>query len=188
MSELFNLRRDLNRDLLKFKHAVTTLKEERERLVTCDTKVQKTTEAQQHLQLLAQKIQQQTHKQITKIVSRCMAAVFPDPYSLRVDFVRLRGKTEAKLIYYKEGHEVDPLRTSGGVLDISSLGLRIAQMLLSQPQSRKLLILDEPFGAVSAANLPKAAALLGTLSKEMQIQMVLVTHSTALEVGKVISL
>lgn len=188
MQEIEQLRRQLNKDIAKRKHAYATILMEKDRLEKCKQTEDATLLAQQHLQELALVVQQRSHRQISQIVSRCLAAVFDDPYEMKIDFVRLRGKTEARLVYLKDGREVDPLRTSGGVLDVSALALRLAQLMLSMPQSRKLLVLDEPLKGVSAANLPKAAALIETLSKEMGIQIILVTHNEALEVGTVYQL
>lgn len=185
---LLGLRRKLNTFIAKRKHAASCVKEEKQRLEESHVHLQNVTIAQEHIQQLAQIVQQQSHKQIGKIVSRCLSTVFLDPYALQIQFVRLRGKTEAKLLYLKEGHEVDPLRTSGGVLNVSSLALRLCQLMLSEPQSRKLLILDEPFSGVDEENMPRVAALLETLAREMGLQIILVTHDTALQVGKIIRL
>jgi DNA repair exonuclease SbcCD ATPase subunit len=175
----------LDKHVSKRSHAIATLNEEKERLAAAQKQVEDTLTAQQAIQQLAQFVQQKSHEQIAKIVSRCLSAVFPDPYQMKIEFVRLRGKTEAKLHYWKDGHEVDPLRTSGGVLDVSALGLRTAQLMLSSPQCRKFLVLDEPMKGVDAVNLPKVASLIETLSKEMGIQFLIITHNEALEVGKV---
>lgn len=187
--DLDRLRLDLDKKIADRKHTARKLEEERLELTKAQTLVTKTQEAQKHLQQLAQEMQTQAHKQIAKIVSRCLDAVFDGMYQLRIDFVQLRGKTEAKLVYLdREGHEVDPLLTSGGVLDVSALALRIANLILSNPQPRKLLVLDEPFRGVSERNLPKVCTLIETLSRELKIQFLIVTHSEHLKIGRVIQL
>lgn len=186
--ELNRLRKALNKHITKRSHALQVLEDEQNRLSKAKENEAHCLQAQQELQILAQAVQARSHKQISQIASRCLSAVFSDPYKLKIDFVRLRGKTEAKLVYLKDGSEVDPLRTSGGVLDISALSLRLAHLLLSTPPMRRFLILDEPMKGVAARNLLKAAALIETLSKEMGIQFLLITHNEALEVGKVIQL
>lgn len=188
MKETTALRKELNRDLEKRRHVLMTLNQEKERMESLKRKEEDIILAQMKLQELAQAVQAESHHQIAKIVSKCLSTVFDEPYRLKIEFVRQRGKTEAKLIYVKNGREEDPLQTSGGVLDISSLGLRVSQLMLSSPQARKILILDEPMTGVDARNMHKAAALIETLSHEMGIQIILVTHNESLEVGKVIRL
>lgn len=183
--EVAELRKQMNSDFAKYRHICSTVTEEKDRLAKAEALCLAAQEAQQHIQKLAVTVQQDSHRQISKIISRCLAAVFDKPYKLKIEFVRLRGKTEAQLSYVRDGHEEDPLRTSGGVLDVSALASRITKMILSEPQSRKFLVLDEPMKGVSAANLPKAALLLETLAKEMGIQFLIITHNEELEVGKV---
>lgn len=188
-NELKGLRDRLDHHLTIHKYAVQATLTEKERVEEAKLQVQRVATAQEELQKLAQIVQQQSHRQIGKVVTRCLSAVFGDLYQLKIEFVRLRGKTEAKLMYLKEGNEVDPLRTSGGVLDVSALALRIADLILSEPQSRKFLALDEPMTGVSAGNMPKVAALIETLSKEMGIQFLLATHNENLtEAGREIRL
>jgi DNA repair exonuclease SbcCD ATPase subunit len=182
------LRSKLNRAISKRNHAITTHKEESARLKAATQKEADVLEAQQHLQQLAQSLQQQSHEQICKIVTRCLNTVFGDLYRLRIDFVRLRGKTEARLLYLKEGKEVSPLQTSGGVLDVSSFALRLTQLVLSQPQSRKLLVLDEAFKQVSEKRISQMAKLLETLNRDLGVQIILATHNPSLEIGKVVEL
>ena len=76
----------------------------------------------------------------------------------------------------------------GGVVDLTSFAQRLAALMLSQPASRKLLILDEPFRFLSAVYRPTACQLIESLAEEMGVQMVIVTHSEELMTGKVISL
>lgn len=187
-AEIKNLRRSLDREITARKNAWVMMQSHKEALSKATAEVEHAVEAQQRLQLLAQEIQARAHQNIAKIVTKCLGMVFDDPYELIIEFLRTRGKTDARLIYTKDGHEIDPLLTSGGVLDISALALRISSIVLSEPQPRKLLILDEPFTGVSAKNLPRVGALIVSLAQEMGIQFLIVTHSEQLQIGKVIEL
>lgn len=186
--DLKALRIDLNKKIALRKNAWITIQTETAKLTSAEEYLERTIMAQEHIQLLAQEVQTQAHRDIARIVSRCLNAVFDDPYELFIDFVRTRGRTEAKLIYRKGGNEINPLLTSGGVLDVSALALRVSSMMLCSPQPRKLLILDEPFVGVSARNLPRVGALIETLACDMGIQFVIVTHSEVLQIGRVIRL
>jgi len=60
--------------------------------------------------------------------------------------------------------------------------------MLSRPNKRRFLALDEPFKMVSKDYVPLLRDLLLTLSKEMRIQILMVTHNPGLAIGKVIEL
>lgn len=186
--QIETLRRELNKKIITHKHLWQKIQDEEKALTRLEEKIKHIQEAQQHLQGLAKAVQQQAHKQIARIVSKCLGTVFDDRYKLEIEFVQLRGKTEAKLLYRKNGYEVDPLLTSGGVLDVSALALRLANLVLSDPPLRKLLILDEPFVGVDVNNLPKVCAVIEALSMELGVQFLIVTHSEQLQIGKVIRL
>ena len=164
--------------------------EERQALESAREHLKDVQEAQVILQSVAQTVQQEVHKNISQIVSRCLAAVFPHPYEFRIEFERKRGKTEARLIFVRDGNEYDPLRgTGGGVVDVAAFALRLACLVLSKPKPRQLLILDEPFKNVHGeGNRERCARLLEVLSKEMGVQFLIVTGLEWLKIGKVVEL
>jgi len=163
--------------------------EEESRLKKAQQDVSDVEQAQRIVQSVAQKIQQQAHEQIASVVSRCMEAVFDEPYEFKIVFEQKRGKTEAKLIFAKGDAEVDPMTASGGgVVDVASFALRLACLMMSRPQKRRLLVMDEPFRFLSRDLRSRVKELLLTLAKEMQMQFVMVTHDEILTVGKVVEL
>ena len=138
-------------------------------------------------QNVAKEVQQQVHQQVSELVTRCLADVFDDPYEFRIEFVSQRNKTEAVLVFIRDGVQVDPMTASGGgVLDVASFALRLAALLLTQPKRRRLLVLDEPFRFVSRDYRPRVASLIKELAKELEVQFVLVTHDPVFQIGKVI--
>jgi len=146
-----------------------------------------TLEARRVLQAVAQSIQQMIHARIATVVSRCLSAVFDEPYEFRIKFVQKRGKTEAELVFVRNGMEIDPLTASGGgVVDVASFALRLASLMLTRPAPRKLIVADEPFRFLSAEYRGRIREMLLELSEQMGIQFVIVTHVRELECGKVI--
>lgn len=146
-------------------------------------------EAHEIIQLVAQAVQQEAHSQIAGVVSRCMEAVFDEPYEFKINFDRKRGRTEAALTFVREDLEVDPLTASGGgVVDVASFALRLACLVLARPQIRRLLCLDEPFRFVSKDYRPRVRALMEGLAKEMNVQIIQVTHIDELRCGTVVEL
>jgi DNA repair exonuclease SbcCD ATPase subunit len=144
-------------------------------------------QAQQIVQGVAQAVQKEAHSRVAKIVTKCLHAIFDDPYDFRIIFEQKRGKTEARLVFIKDGHEVTPGKGSGGgPLDVASFALRLACLVLSRPAPRRLLVLDESFKMVSRNYSKRVGSMLTQLSKELDVQFVLVTHNEELQIGKVI--
>ena len=143
-----------------------------------------TEQAQAIIQIVAQKTQEELEYRLSEIVSLALAAVFDDPYKLKVDFVIRRGKTECDLLFEKNGEIFDPLTSSGGgAVDIASMALRVAIWSLTQPRTRNVLILDEPFRFLSKEYQVKASIMLKELSKKLELQIIMVSHSEFLIEG-----
>jgi hypothetical protein len=70
-------------------------------------------EAQEIVQTIAKAVQKEAHDKIAGVVTRCLATVFEEPYEFKIKFNRARGRTEADLIFIRNGREVDPMRWSG---------------------------------------------------------------------------
>jgi len=184
-----NLKQKVDERRTSFDRTERQLEDESVRLEEAKQKVETVEEAQVIVQEVVATIQQQVHGRIAGVVSRCLEAVFDDPYRFAIDFEQKRGKTEAKLSFVRDGLKVDPMSASGGgVVDVAAFALRLACLLLSAPQKRRLLVLDEPFRFVSRDLRPKIKELLETLAEEMDMQFVIVTHDPALVAGKVVEL
>ena len=138
-------------------------------------------QAQVIIQQVAQSTQQELEYHISELVTLALASVFPDPYELKVHFVVRRGKTEADIVFSRDGEEVDPLSASGGgVVDIASFALRMALWRLSPKRSRAVFLMDEPMRFLSQEYIRLAGQMLQELSKRFGAQIVMVTHSREL--------
>lgn len=145
--------------------------------------------AQSLLQHVAQAMQRQVHDKVSTVVSRCLEAVFDEPYEFHIEFERKRGRTEANLQFYRDDNLIDPLEgSSGGILQVAAFALRLACLSLVRPKLRKVMVFDESFTGVHAVNLARVRQLLNELSEELGVQFVQVTHINALRCGKVIDL
>lgn len=161
-----------------------------DRLTTAEDVLTNTQEAQKVLQMVAQAVQQQAHERISGVVTRCLQAVFPDdPYEFKIVFEQKRNRTEARLVFLRAGHEVDPLTASGGgAVDVAAFALRVSCIMLSQPPVRKVLFMDEPFRFVSVRYRERVKAMLEALSKDLKMQFVYSTHMEELKTGNVVQL
>lgn len=181
-------RKILDQKLAEYNHARRRQEEEGEYLQEANKLLEDTKQAQKVVQEMAQSVQQAAHSRIASVVTRCLQTVFvDDKYIFTIVFEQKRGKTEARLVFTLDGWEVDP-RDCGGVLDVASFALRLACLMLGSPKRRRLLILDEPFRMLDSTNASRLKELLLLLSKEMNVQIVMVTHNPGLRIGKVVEL
>lgn len=140
-------------------------------------------------QKVAQGIQQHTHSLVAQVVTKCLETIFEEPYEFNIIFERKRGKTEAKLIFERDGMEIDPMTSSGGgVLDVAAFALRLSAIILTKPHTRKIIIMDEPFRFLSESYREKIKNLLQELSIQYDFQFIMVTHIKELICGKNIAL
>ena len=143
--------------------------------------------ARRLIQAVAAAVQSKVHESIASVVSRCLEAVFEEPYEFDLAFVEKRGRTEAEMKFERDGELVDPMTASGGgVVDVGAFAARVARLMLARPLRRPLLVLDEPFRFVSRDFRPRVRRLIESLADEMDIQFVIVTHDPQLAVGKVV--
>lgn len=187
-TDLPRLRRSADQLRRRYDHLTRAVAEEQERLTTCRARLTDVLEAQKVIQHVAQQVQSQAHRRIASLVSSCLSSVFgDDAYRLAVHFDRKRGRTEARLTFARGGREVDPTSAAGGgVCDVAAMGLRLSAVVLSKV--RRGLVLDEPFRFVSKGYRPQVRALLEALSRDLGVQVIMVTHSSELEIGKVVEL
>lgn len=182
------LREIVNERMHQFRSAAETLDRETEAFEAAKQTEEDLREAVKVAQEVAQEVQAKAHKRIAEVVSRSLSAVFgPEAPGFKIRFERKRGKTEAVLLLEQDGVEMDPLSaTGGGVVDVAGFALRLSCLMLSKPPLRKLMVLDEPFRHLSSNYRPAVSELLETLAEELGVQIIQVTHSSELEVGKVI--
>ncbi len=181
-------RRVADRALTNLQVATATLGTARKEMVVCEEHVDDCDEAQQIIQAVAATIQEEAHDRIAGVVTRCLGLVFgEDSYEFKIHFERTRGRTEARLVFAREGVEVGPLDASGGgVVDVAAFALRLACLMLARPAVRRVVVLDEPFRFVSEGYQSSVREMLEMLAKDMDVQFIMVTHNEAYQCGTVI--
>lgn len=177
-------------DKLKRDHDLATeeIRRMKVSLIDAENQLEHAKQGQELVQHVAQAVQQKAHEQIAAVVSRCLEAVFDEPYEFRIEFTRKRGRTEAELVFVRDDLSVQKPQDAvgGGVVDVAGFALRLACLVLTRPPLRRMMVLDEAFRFVSVEYLPRVRQLLEGLSEEMGVQFVQVTHIDALRCGKVI--
>jgi len=188
ISSLSDLRKAVSRRRVELAAAKQACRDESRSIKQSEKDLAVLEEAQQITQTVAQEVQTKAHSQIAGIVCESLAAIFDDPYEFRIQFERKRGQTEARLVFVREGLEVDPLSAAGGgVVDIAALALRLSCLLLARDRSR-VLILDEPLRFLSTGHQDRIRSLLEQLSRDLRVQIVMVLHDEGLRIGRVIDL
>ena len=184
-----HIRPIVNRLLAKLDAARLRCQAEQKALDAVTARVGAAEEAQGLAQQIAAQVQQKAHDRIAGVVTRSLQAVFDDPYEFVIRFEQKRGRTEARMVFMRDGKEIDPLTASGGgVVDVAAFALRLSCLMLARPPLRRLLVLDEPFRFVSANLRGRLRGLLESLSTELGVQIIMVTHQTELTTGTVVEL
>lgn len=138
-------------------------------------------EAREIIQKASQLTQQSLEVRLSEIVSQALELVFDDfNLGFSVQFVTKRNSTECDMYITEDGELYDPLGSCGfGAADVASFALRVAMWSLNK--TANVMIFDEPFRNLDDDRMPNAALLLSTLSEELGIQMIVVTHEEDLK-------
>ncbi len=128
------------------------------------------------IQVVAERTQKRLEWHISNLVTTALASVFPDPYDFSLRFVQRRNKTEADLIFSKNGNESDDLLNTagGGVVDVAGFALRIA--LWAIRKNRAVIVMDEPMRFLSADLQQKASDMLKEISSKLRVQIIMISH------------
>ena len=128
------------------------------------------------LQALAGNLQNNVKDKIISIVQKALDATLPGMF-FDIEFVTRRDKTECDLICADAyGNRQDILNGYGGGLkQIISFALRVAVWSLDKEAS-PVILLDEPMTFVSEGMRQMSADLITTLSKDLGIQFIVVSH------------
>lgn len=147
---------------------IATRDTQRARMVACE-------EALVFVQEVAQRTQEQLTIHIEDVVNTALDTCFPGEYQFQLRFEIKRNKTEARLVFLKNGYEIEPMDASGGgVVDVASFALRIAAWSLGK--TRNTICLDEPMKFLSRDLQPRAGEILSEISKKLGIQFIMVSH------------
>lgn len=184
-------RRRLNPLLADARRAGERVREARQELMDAQEDAADAADAAAIIQELAQGVQQQAHARIAGIVTRALQTVFgPDAYEFAIEFEKKRNRTEARLLFLRNGHEIEPLKAAGGgCVDIAALALRVACLVMLRPAPRRIIISDEPMKNVNGSVYQdRVGQLIETLAEELDVQFIIVTDDDWLKIGKVVEL
>ena len=121
---------------------------------------------------------------IGTIVTKALTQVLGEGYKFNLDFDIRYNKLAADMYLEKDGKRYDLKRDNGdGVVDIVALALRVAILCLDRRKLRRLLILDEPCGAVSVNYQPVLGKMIKQLSDMLDLQVIMVaSHGSNMQI------
>jgi len=128
--------------------------------------------------------------ELETLITLAVQSIYGVQLKCVVEFQSKRNRTEVEIELEEDGVKRDVMEAcGGGVVDIVALALRLTIWALSKPTPRPVLILDEPFRAVSHGLRSKVNALLSLLSKRLKMQFIIITHDPELseEADRVLS-
>jgi len=143
----------------------------------CKRNLQRHEEAREIIREVGMKTQQQLQTHISDIASMAMDSVFPEPYTLQVEFVQRRNKTECDLYFERDGNRIDPMEASGfGAVDVAAIALRVGCWTMQTPRSQNILIQDEPFKYLKGEEPNKLVLeMIREISNKMGMQVIMVS-------------
>jgi len=191
MTDLAPYKMKAERLAAELRLAKQTITQETGALADANESVKNLLEVQKVITHIAQGIQQQIHGRISQIVTRCLNAVFEDPYEFQIRFDRKRGKTEARMVLVRDGEELDdPLNEAGGgIIDTIAFATRMAKILLSRPPRRRLVVLDEPFKNIrGAGNKKRTKDMVMVMAEEFDFQFIINSDISAYQMGTVVEM
>lgn len=176
---LNKIQRSLERQKGKRDHIQSEVKKLTRQLRSEEKELGYIHEAKGIIQKVALLTQQQIQVKLSHIVTLAVESIFGEGhYEFKLEFVEKRGKTEVEFWLIKNGEKISPFDTGGGVVDVINFALRISVWSLSQTPN--VLIFDEPFRFLSRDLHDRAGMFLQKVSEELNIQMIIITHSAGL--------
>lgn len=142
----------------------------------------------QTIKEVGEQLQTTTYSSIQKLATFCLQEVFGTSYACSVEAVQRRGKVEVDISVIKDGIKLDPLTAcGGGIADVLGLALRVGVILSDNVNKpRRIIIADEPCRFVSEEYRSRVSELLVKLSTTYGFQLIMVTHDSEFQIGKVI--
>jgi ABC-type sulfate/molybdate transport systems ATPase subunit len=137
-------------------------------------------EAQSLLVKASEVIHKETVAKIENLITLCIRAVYRRPFQFRLAFKKGSKTAEAQPLIIEGDYEYHPKESKGGgMIELISFAFRVVLWWVTDPKTRNLFILDEPFKK-AGIYIREIGEMLKYLSKKLRLQMVLLTHEDEL--------
>lgn len=136
-------------------------------------------------QKTSQYAREQGKIQIENLATRSLRYIFDKDYKFEIEITEKRNNSSAEFFIVEENDngiiKTKPdISKGGGIVDIVSLALRMSFLENSNPKIEGPLILDEPAKHVSEEYTFDIGDFLVQFSKQMQRQIIMITHNSHL--------
>ena len=175
-SSFLDIEKEVNSGYNKYRNMKQQIIEYSDQLEITKERKSVVEKARAFFQAHAENTQREISETLSVIITSALKSVFPDDYECVIEFGTKSNQTVAKIKFLKGDEEIDdPINSvGGGVIDIATFAARVAFIFLSG--SRRVLIADEPFKAVSADLRSKIPEMLKLLSTKLDVQFIIVSH------------
>jgi len=130
---------------------------------------------QDYIREAAQMTLEPISAQISAIVTDTLKAVLPNPYEFVIEFKVSYGQLACAMYLTRDGMNYNMRKQNGdGAVDLVALALRIATICIDKRNFRRLLLLDEPCGAVSVDYQPYVGKLIEYLTDQLKLQVIMI--------------
>lgn len=136
-------------------------------------------------QKTSQYAREQGKIQIENLATKSLRYIFDKDYKFEIEITEKRNNSSAEFFIVEENDngiiKTKPdISKGGGIVDIVSLALRMSFLENSNPKIEGPLILDEPAKHVSEEYTFDIGDFLVQFSKQMQRQIIMITHNSHL--------
>lgn len=128
--------------------------------------------------------QEEVHERLEGLVTRGLQAVFEEDLTFHIKTKTVGKRVDTEFVL-RSTHDGQMIETGimdargGGVAAVTGFLLQVILLILHG--APRVLFLDESFAQVSADYEPRLAAFMDELATDLQLQIVMVTHSTGFE-------
>ncbi len=155
-----------------------SLDEARKTLASCESQINLLNLSSEVLKDIGDKRKRSTIEVFERVCSKALHDIFDSNYRfvIEMDSEGKRVSTRFKLMDAEDNEYSIMDSCGGGIVDVISLVLRVLILVSAKPARSKVLYLDESTKHVSPEFRPKVAEFLKSLSRQLGIQILLVTH------------
>ena len=127
---------------------------------------------------MSKEVQSRFLERIQEVVTVGLQAVFNEPIKFIIDPVIRRGSLELDFHLESMAGEQSDLMDShgGGLVTLCGVVMRLITVRLLRDALRQVVVLDEPLAMLSERYLEPAAEFISTLSRDLGIQVIMVSH------------
>ena len=163
---------------VRYRQAEKKLSEANDKVSEAEESLMVKTEAHEIINAVVNQTQEKFQYNIFELSSLAMAGIFDDPYQVKLDFSTKYGSGSMKVLFIRDGEELDPMKScGGGTLNIAALALR-ASMLSMAGSVENVLVFDEPMKDINDPERilhSRVGSTLKEICSQLGIQIIMVS-------------